>query len=403
MRSKRRQKIPHNLEDFVHSINTTKTKNKARVSEMNDGEVVSQKMNEHKNGENRREHSQDEFVLGRCGIEEIDEIESNVYENSDKNLSDVRFSSASNKEGSKVDDNKEVLENEAGEGVKAFNECGNDDDECNGSVKRSVQMNEVGNKSDSKLNDKKESSGGVWNMRFVDIVKANQIENKLEEISTELGENGVEVVVLNDEMIELGCEKWKNTVCGFFIGGYVTYNEARYHLRRMWNKYGFIDILKNDGGVFLFKFQDDKGMDEVVRNGPWLVNNKPMFVQKWKVGMVLDKAEPSKLPIWVKILNVPMEAWSVKGISALASSLGKPIIMDEMTAKMCAKGEGRLSFARVLIEIDAGKKLKQEIEVVYKGNKCHDKFTKTIKVEYAWKPNVVDYYARGFFWHANKS
>ncbi|GKG03658.1 hypothetical protein Tco_0311294, partial [Tanacetum coccineum] len=62
-----------------------------------------------------------------------------------------------------------------------------------------------------------------------------------------------------------------------------------------------------------------------------------------------------------------MEAWSVKGIRALANSLGKPIIMDDMTAKMCAKGEGRLSFARVLIEIDAGRELNKEIEVVYKG------------------------------------
>nr|GFB82788.1 hypothetical protein [Tanacetum cinerariifolium]GFC12747.1 hypothetical protein [Tanacetum cinerariifolium] len=77
----------------------------------------------------------------------------------------------------------------------------------------------------------------------------------------------------------------------------------------------------NEVVVFFFKFQDEKGMDELVSNGPWLVNNKPMFVQKLRVG--------------------------------------KPIIMDDMTAKMYAKCEGRLSFARVLIEIDAGKELKK--------------------------------------------
>nr|GEY29000.1 hypothetical protein [Tanacetum cinerariifolium] len=37
----------------------------------------------------------------------------------------------------------------------------------------------------------------------------------------------------------------------------------------------------------------------------------------------------------VKMLKIPMEAWSVKGISALASSLGKPIIMDKVTTRMC--------------------------------------------------------------------
>ncbi|GKD58818.1 hypothetical protein Tco_1296327, partial [Tanacetum coccineum] len=75
-------------------------------------------------------------------------------------------------------------------------------------------------------------------------------------------------------------------------GRQVTYSEARYHLRRMWNQFGYIDLMKNDGGVFFFKFQDEKG---------------------------------------------------------------KPIIMDEMTARMCAKGEGRLNFARVLIEVEAKK------------------------------------------------
>ncbi|GJU00634.1 zinc knuckle CX2CX4HX4C containing protein [Tanacetum coccineum] len=255
-----------------------------------------------------------------------------------------------------------------------------------GGVCKLVNKDEVVKNDESKMNDNKESNRGVWNIKFTEIISANKIDNKLVEIFTKMGENGNEVVILNDEMIEPGCEKWKNTICGFFMGGQVTYSEARYHLRRMWNKFGFIDLMKNEEGVFFFKFQDERGMDEVVSNGPWLVKNKPMFVQKWRVGMVLDRAEPSKLSVWVKMLNVPMEAWSVKGISALASNIGKPIIMDDMTAKMHAKGEGRLSFARVLIEIEARKKLKEGIEVVYKASVYHEKFTKIIQVEYVWKP-----------------
>nr|GEU32971.1 hypothetical protein [Tanacetum cinerariifolium] len=91
----------------------------------------------------------------------------------------------------------------------------------------------------------------------------------------------------------------------------------------------------------------------------------------------------------------------MKGISALASSLGKPSIMDDMTARMCAKREGRLNFARVLIEIEVGKDLKKAIEVVYKGNIHHDKFTKKILVEYAWKPPCCD--KCQVFRHDNKS
>nr|GEU30548.1 hypothetical protein [Tanacetum cinerariifolium] len=62
----------------------------------------------------------------------------------------------------------------------------------------------------------------------------------------------------------------------------------------------------------------------------------------------------------VKLLNVPMEERSVEGISAIASSLGKPIIMNNMTAN------------------------KIEIQYGDKGN--NKKGTKEVTVEYAWKP-----------------
>ncbi|GKA11712.1 hypothetical protein Tco_0691258 [Tanacetum coccineum] len=71
-----------------------------------------------------------------------------------------------------------------------------------------------------------------------------------------------------------------------------------------------------------------------------------------------------ELPTYSKVL---MEAWCVKEISALASSLGKPLIMDEVTTRMCLTGVGRIGFARVLVEIDVEKEIKDMIEIIYKG------------------------------------
>ena len=73
-----------------------------------------------------------------------------------------------------------------------------------------------------------------------------------------------------------------------------------------------------------------------------------------KIGLSLsiDKKETEVLPVWVKLLNLPMEAWSNKGISVVASSLDKPF-MDQTTAKMCSDGVERLGYARALVEIKA--------------------------------------------------
>ncbi|GJU68679.1 RNA-directed DNA polymerase, eukaryota, reverse transcriptase zinc-binding domain protein [Tanacetum coccineum] len=100
----------------------------------------------------------------------------------------------------------------------------------------------------------------------------------------------------------------------------------------------------------------------------------------------MQKVKPRRMHVWVKINNVPLEAWSAKGISALASGLGKPILMDTMIATMCHKGIGSLGYARVLVEMDAAKELKTETEIQYIDKSKNIKGSKKVQVKYDWVP-----------------
>ncbi|GKD98302.1 hypothetical protein Tco_1382199, partial [Tanacetum coccineum] len=102
---------------------------------------------------------------------------------------------------------------------------------------------------------------------------------------------------------------------------------------------------KMDNEVFCFKFKHEEGMKFVLENSPWM-----------------------------------------KGISKLASSIGKPLVMDEMTANMCQYGKGRIGYARVLVEVDARKQFKEGIDVQYSDNNGSILRTKKIMIEYSWKP-----------------
>lgn len=55
----------------------------------------------------------------------------------------------------------------------------------------------------------------------------------------------------------------------------------------------------------------------------------------------------------------------MEGISA--SSVGKPLVMDTMTANMCHHGIGRFDYATVFVEIEAKKELKETINLQYKA------------------------------------
>ncbi|GJR14147.1 RNA-directed DNA polymerase, eukaryota, reverse transcriptase zinc-binding domain protein [Tanacetum coccineum] len=104
-----------------------------------------------------------------------------------------------------------------------------------------------------------------------------------------------------------------------------------------------------------------------------------------------------------KRVNVPLEAWSNKGISAIASSIGKPVIMDQTTTEMCNKGVGRIGYARVLVEVSAKNQWKNKVEICYKNAKKETCLTKFVNVLYDWVPPKCEFCKVFGHTHANCS
>ncbi|GJV95335.1 RNA-directed DNA polymerase, eukaryota, reverse transcriptase zinc-binding domain protein [Tanacetum coccineum] len=233
---------------------------------------------------------------------------------------------------------------------------------------------------------------------FISALTGDKVSgnNKLKYVPGSLNDAGREVADM-DPVIEDGSTKWNMTVIGHFVGYRMSYREIMGNLRRMWRSYQFDDIIMNNSGLYFCKFKSHDGMQAVIENGPWLVDNKPFFVQKWEPGLCMSKPEVTKVPLWVKIYNVPLEAWNVEGISRIASRVGNPIIMDRITTAMCEKSYGRASFARVLVEVDSTKGLVDSVEVWYRSLGK----SMMLDVEYTWRPPVCEHCK--FFGHTLKS
>nr|GEU48066.1 ribonuclease H-like domain-containing protein [Tanacetum cinerariifolium] len=110
----------------------------------------------------------------------------------------------------------------------------------------------------------------------------------------------------------------------------------------------------------------------------------------------IGKRNPTYLPIWLKLMNIPMKAWAQKGISTIASSLGKPIIMDAMTTMMCHHGDERLGFVIVLVEVNAMQGYQDDVEMKLKKKETKSKSdsegvvaTKTTKKIYNGVPGNI--------------
>ncbi|GJR76471.1 RNA-directed DNA polymerase, eukaryota, reverse transcriptase zinc-binding domain protein [Tanacetum coccineum] len=221
--------------------------------------------------------------------------------------------------------------------------CNNQvDKDCNSKTGMINNLNCYINASSNTItdNDTVQHNGAIINKTFADLVKTNEdnADNKLSQIHMTV-EDGREVVIFDEELVLEGSRKWSLTLCGHFVGFKMSYSVLRYNLVRMWDP-----------------------------------------------SIVMDKKDPETLPCWIKLYNVPLEAWTVEGISAIASGLGKPLIMDKTTARLCKEGTGNFGYARVLVEISAKKEFKEGIEICYKSRDMMNLCSKVVKVEYSWKP-----------------
>ncbi|GJZ60777.1 zinc knuckle CX2CX4HX4C containing protein [Tanacetum coccineum] len=108
-----------------------------------------------------------------------------------------------------------------------------------------------------------------------------------------------------------------------------------------WSKHRLQKVMMNNG-LFFFEFESKQGLEDLLENGPYMIRNVRIVLKKWSPDANLTKEDLSKVPVWVKLHNVPM---------------------------------GRGSFARALIELDATCGLKDMLVVVIPklGSKAHSK------------------------------
>ncbi|GKC82075.1 hypothetical protein Tco_1137792 [Tanacetum coccineum] len=235
--SKRQQKIPNHFNDFVHDLNKRKESGKSKGNNgknKNGNECLDQaakecldknisqnglfeELAECKDSDTQVLMESEEMKGMMMSDAEIgDEVNKGVNVPADK----VKFSSV----------NDEMLANNAG--------CCNlklPTDKATGMVDESqtttrtinVSMGQgsVFGTNDSKNVNEKSS--------YASIAKNHCLDNKLILIPTKIGNDGAEVVIFDDEIVKEGSKKWEFTVCSYFVGYKMSYQELKYNLFRM--------------------------------------------------------------------------------------------------------------------------------------------------------------------------
>lgn len=96
-------------------------------------------------------------------------------------------------------------------------------------------------------------------------------------------------------------------------------------------------------------------MQDIYYSGPYSINNRPMILKLWTSEFDFNEEFPTEIPLWVKFPKLPMNCQGADSLSRIASAIMTPIFADECTTK-----KARVSFARMLIDINVTKPLPNE-------------------------------------------
>ncbi|KAJ0955350.1 hypothetical protein HanPSC8_Chr01g0001871 [Helianthus annuus] len=199
-------------------------------------------------------------------------------------------------------------------------------------------------------------------MSYANVLQARKEEVRVNFRKMESDEvlEGAEVVIPLASVKQV-TERFSNTLYGYFLGKRLAFPVVDYFVKQNWKKYGLNRLMMNSKGFFFFKFKDKKGIDQLLEDGPWMIRNVPIILKEWSPSVTVEKEEITTVPVWVKMHDVPLPAFTEDGLSLLASRIGTPKMLDSYTATMCMESWGRSSFARALIDVHASNDLKTSI------------------------------------------
>nr|GEY32237.1 hypothetical protein [Tanacetum cinerariifolium] len=112
--------------------------------------------------------------------------------------------------------------------------------------------------------------------------------------------------------------------------------------------------------------------------------------KQWSMDTRLLKEELTRISLWVKLYDVPIQVFEEDSISLIATFIGKHVMLDSYTSSMCNDSCGRSSFARCLIEVNLDVDLVDVVTIGVPSLTGNDFTKETIRVEYEWRPPKCD-------------
>jgi hypothetical protein len=177
--------------------------------------------------------------------------------------------------------------------------------------------------------------------------KEDMIAKKLVRIELEDGNRLLPKVYIEPKVFEDLCTPWKDPIVVKLLGKNLSYNTMKERLQKVWKLHGGFEIMDNDNGFYMVKFDHAADKEKVITGGPWLIFDHCLAISHWSPEFASPNAKVERTIVWVRFPSLNLVYYDESFLMAMASAIGRPIKVDTNNLKV---ERGR--FARVCVEVD---------------------------------------------------
>jgi len=125
--------------------------------------------------------------------------------------------------------------------------------------------------------------------------------------------------------VDLGsnCDVWKSCIVGYVTGKSPGFRALNNIISNTWNYEATLSV--HDSGWLIYRFNKVEDKLVILSGGLYLVFGRPFMLRPMLQFFNFSAEKMSRVPVWVKFPNLPLECWTPNCLSKLANMFGKPL------------------------------------------------------------------------------
>lgn len=177
--------------------------------------------------------------------------------------------------------------------------------------------------------------------------------------------------VSNDDVIEEGDdETWfgmgmtraekieerrsgRNNLIIKLVGRTIGYQYLWKQIQAMWRTESEFMLIDLSNHFYIIKLYRREEYERALLDGPWMIGDNYLHVQRWKPNFIADGVEISSLSVWIRFPVLPVEYYTKGWLKRAENSIGRTIMVD-VVSLLASRGK----FTCVCVEVDCQRPLK---------------------------------------------